>query len=349
MLKSAKRNKISSLGLFYILFICRVAVSLTSVHSVSKSEITSSMLLSYIIALLLTALLCVPVILCYRLGKNPVDSKIVGKFYYAYFIFITALSVSRFSYFASTTLNPETGGWVFALIICLCAFYGASLGIEALSRFSAFCFALLIIGIFSVLICNVDTFEEINLYPVKIQDGKNFLQNVFTFASNTSELAVFLCIFPKVNGKVERSFIRSVCLSFLVVFLLLYVALGVMGSSMTLRSFPFYSFFQISKFGNFERLDVLHISFWIMSVFVKGVTSIYCACVSFSKNTDRKNCFFTFLITFALSIVLLRFSEYQSVTLNISMMFFVAFCVVIPILTLIFKKKNYGDELVKIY
>ena len=38
MSKSAKRNKISSLGLFYILFICRVAVSLTSVHSVSKSE-----------------------------------------------------------------------------------------------------------------------------------------------------------------------------------------------------------------------------------------------------------------------------------------------------------------------
>ena len=86
-----------------------------------------------------------------------------------------------------------------------------------------------------------------------------------------------------------------------------------------------------------------------MSVFVKGVTSIYCACVSFSKNTDRTNCFFTSLITFALSIVLLRFSEYESVTLNISIMFFVAFCVVIPILTLIFKKKNYGDELVKIY
>lgn len=349
MSKSATRNKIPPLGLFYILFICRVAVSLTSVHSVSKSEITSSTLLSYIFALLLTVLLCVPVVLCCKTGKNPVESKVVGKFYYAYFIFITALSVSRFSYFASTTLNPETRGWIFALIICLCAFYGASLGIEALSRFSAFCFTLLIIGILSVLLCNFNTFEEINLYPIEMQSGKNIFQNALTFASNTSELAVFLCIFPRVNGKVERSFIRSVCLSFLAVFLLLYVALGVMGSSMTLRNFPFYSFFQISKFGNFERLDVLHISFWIMGVFVKGVTSIYCACVSFSKNANRKNCFVTSLIAFALSIVMLKFSEYESVTLGISTILFLAFCVAIPILTLIFKKKNYGDELVKIY
>ena len=349
MSKSAKRNKISPLGLFYLLFICRIAVSLTSVHSVSKSEITSSTLVSYVLSILLTVLLSLPVIFCAKTGKNPIEIKAFGKMYYAYFIVVGALSVSRFSYFASTTLNPETKGWIFVLIICICAFYGVFLGVEAITRFSAFCFSLLLIGILSVLFCNFNTFNEINLYPIEMDDFSNTFQNSLTFATNTSELAVFLCLYPRVNGKVERTFVRSICLSFVAVFMLLYVALGVMGSSITLRNFPFYSFFQISKFGNFERLDVLHISFWILGVFIKAVVSIYCACVSFDKNISKKNTFITSLITFALSLVMLKFSQYESVTLNISMLLFAVFCVVLPILTLIFKKKNYGDELVKMY
>jgi len=41
MSDSAKRNKISPLSLFYILFICRIVVCLTSVHSISTTEINS--------------------------------------------------------------------------------------------------------------------------------------------------------------------------------------------------------------------------------------------------------------------------------------------------------------------
>lgn len=349
MLKSAKRNKISPLSLFYILFICRVSVSLASIHSVSKSEITSSTVVAYLLAVLLTVLLSYPAVLCARFDKNPIETKTLGKFYCAYFIFINALSVSRFSHFASTTLNPETQGWLFVLIICLCAFYSATLGIEAISRFSAFCFVLLFSGILSVLFCNFNTFDEINFYPLEMTTKSNLFENAFTFASNTSEIAIFLSIYQRVNGRVERSFVRSVCLSFFAVLMLLYVALGVMGDSMSVRSFPFYSFFQISKFGTFERLDVLHMSFWIMSVFVKSSICVYSACTSFSKNVSGKNSLVVSILTFTLSLVLLKFNSFESVIMNASMLTFVLFCVLLPVLTLIFKRKNYGDELVKMY
>ena len=55
MSDSAKRNKISPLSLFYILFICRIVVSLTSVHSVSTTEINSQALISFVIAMLCQA------------------------------------------------------------------------------------------------------------------------------------------------------------------------------------------------------------------------------------------------------------------------------------------------------
>lgn len=349
MSKSATRGKISPLELFYILFICRIVVSLTSVHSVSKTEINSQSLISYILAMFLTVVFSLPAIFCCKKGKNPIDVKCVSKLYYVYFLIVASVSVSRFSYFASTTLNPETQGWLFALIVCTCAFYGAFLGIEALSRFSAFCFVLLSLAVVSVILCNFNTFREINLYPIITSSKFDLIKNAVVFASNTSEIAMFLAIFPKVNVRCERSYIRFICLSFLTVFILLYFAIAVMGKSVVIRNFPFYSFFQISKFGTFERLDVLHISFWIMGVFVKAVTSLYCASSCVSKKPKRSFVFASSFIVFVISILMLKLSDGQGVNYEFTMILFFVFCVIIPVSTLVFKKKNYGDELVKAY
>ena len=108
MSDSAKRNKISPLSLFYILFICRIVVCLTSVHSISTTEINSQALISFVIAMVMTVVFSLPAVFCYKMNKNPIDIKWVSKLYYVYFILVVAVSVSRFSYFASTTLNPET-------------------------------------------------------------------------------------------------------------------------------------------------------------------------------------------------------------------------------------------------
>ena len=87
MSDSAKRNKISPLSLFYILFICRIVVSLTSVHSVSTTEINSQALISFVIAMVMTVVFSLPAVFCYKMNKNPIDIKWVSKLYYVYFIF----------------------------------------------------------------------------------------------------------------------------------------------------------------------------------------------------------------------------------------------------------------------
>lgn len=349
MLKSAQKNKIPSVGLFYILFICRIVVSLTSVHSVSTTVINSQALISYVIAMLFTLILSIPVIFCYKLNKNPIEIKWLSKLYCIYFLITAAVSVSRFSYFASTTLNPETQGWIFAFIICVCAFYGASLGIEALSRFSAFAFVLLALAIVSVLLCNINTFNDVNFYPI-ITSGKNdVFKNALVFSSNTSELAAFLVLFPKVRGKCVKTYVRFICFSFLSVFILLYFSVAVMGDGVSIRNFPFYSFFQVSKFGDFERLDVLHISFWIMGVFVKAVTYLYSACSCVASKPGRKQTALAATAVFVLSVFMLKFTQGQGMNLTASIALFFAFCIFAPVATLIFKKKDNGDELVKMF
>ena len=116
-----------------------------------------------------------------------------------------------------------------------------------------------------------------------------------------------------------------------------------------MRNFPFYSLFQISKFGNFERLDVLHISFWIMGVFVKAVTALYCACSCIKREFKKNFAFTSSAVAFVLSLFMLNFANGQEIDYRMTLSLFLVFSVIIPTLTLIFKKKNYGDELVKMY
>ena len=76
MSDSAKRNKIPPLSLFYILFICRIVVCLTSVHSISTTEINSQALISFVIAMVMTVVFSLPAVFCYKMNKNPIDIKI---------------------------------------------------------------------------------------------------------------------------------------------------------------------------------------------------------------------------------------------------------------------------------
>lgn len=346
-IKTAKRNKISPQQLFFLLYISRVVVCLTDAQSVTFSKITSDILVSIVLSLGLTLLLYLPVIYCRKKGKSPFDIKWLGALYSLFFIFTAGLNVSRFSYFASTTLNPETQSWVFAFFIVLCACYCAMLGIEALSRFSFFAFSLMILAVAVILASNVKSYEEINLYPVINSSKNTIFLNTLTITSNTIEGAVFLCLADRLNAPSIKSFASSISASFFTVFVLFLFMIGIMGDSAAVQSFPLYSMFQMSKISSFERLDILHISFWVMAVFVKTTLLIYCASISVKKFKMKNKCIFFALCTFAVCLLLINTGISQNVKPVFIIVPFLIFCVIIPLLTLIFKKKNKGDDLVK--
>lgn len=345
---SAKRNKIADISIFTMLYISRIVVSLTNAQSVTTGLLfKTDMLISVLISMGMSLILCVPVIYCYKKNKNPLDIKWVAAFYGLYFIFVAAVNVSRFSYFASTTFNPDSQTWIFSLLIVACSLYCACLGIEALSRFSSMGFILLVITVSTMILCNLKNYNEIDLYPVIQNDTGTILKNTVLITSQTSELAVFLCLCKRTNGDCVKPFIRSIIASFFTIFVLFLVVIGVMGDSASLHSFPVYTMFQMAKFGSFERIDILHISFWIFAVLIKSVLFIYCAsvCIKPFKNTVK--CTVSSLLVLVLSFILTDVLQKGSMTPVILAVPFCIFCVIIPVLTLIFKKRNYGDELVE--
>lgn len=185
------------------------------------------------------------------------------------------------------------------------------------------------------------------MYLIISESKATVFQNALVFASNSAEVIVLLCLYEKVNSIPIKSYVFSVIASYVTIFLLLLFMFAVLGDAAQLRNYPLYLLFQMSKLSSFERLDVLHISFWIIAVFVKAVLMIYCASVSVKKFSNRRKCLVGSVGAFVISFIILSFSSNSNTELIISSVSFFIFCVIIPFLTLIFKKKNKGDELVK--
>ena len=294
-----------------------------------------------------TLLLSLPAIYCYKKHKNPFDIKWVGFFYSLYFIFIAGINISRFSYFASTTLNPNSQAWMFSIIVAACAFYGAYLGIEGLSRFSAFGFSLLVASILAALILNLQNYQEINLYPVIRNSNDEMINNILTMTGNSTELALFLCLSKKVNGRAVKPYVWSLIASFFSLFVLVLFVNAVMGDAASLQVFPIYTLFQYAKIGLFERIDVLYISFWIFGIFTKSVLLIYCSGIAFRPMKKSTKCVISASLAFIVSLIFTELVQVNTLPQIVNFAPFAVFGVIIPLLALIFKKRNYGDELVE--
>ena len=339
-----KRNKISPFGLFCLVYLSRIVVSLTAVSSMTYGAIGADLLISLVISLGLTLVLSLPAVYCYAKGKNPFDNGFVGLLYLLFFIFLSSVNISRFSYFASTTLNPETKAWLFVVIIAVCAWYCCKLGIEALTRFAGFAFLLTVIGIIFVVSMNIKGYREINLYPVVTNSTGVILRNAVILSSNTAELAYLLCLKDRVNGYALKSFVGGIIGAYATLFTIILIMLGIMGDGARLEDFPVFTLFQMTKINYLERLDVLHISFWITGIFIKTVLLQYCAAISIKRFNMNKKCTVIGVITFALTVVMLQTGlslKASPIILNIP---FWIFCVLIPLITLVFGKRKSTNE-----
>lgn len=344
---TSQRNKIAPVSIFFLLYISRIVVTLTNIQSVTSGMVNTDMLISIAIALGLNLLLCLPAIWCYKNNKNPFEVKGVNLFYALYFIFLAGVNISRFSYFASTILNPEASAWVFSVIIVVCAGYSSRFGIEGLSRFSAFGFILIVITILAGIGFNIRNYDEINLYPVITNSNQAIFENVMYITSSSVEVIVLLCLGKRVNGSAVKPFVFSVIASFFTTFILILFVNGTMGDAGNLYAFPVYTMFQLAKIGLFERLDVLQISFWIFGIFIKAVMLIYCASISIKSGKNNTKCIIVSILSLAVSFALTEFSETSITSPIIFVVPYIVFCVAIPLITLIFKKRNLGDELIE--
>ncbi len=347
MLTNSQKNKIAPISVFFMLYISRIVVSMTNIQSVTAGGVKTDVLISIMLAMALNLILSLPAIYCCVNNKSPFEVKGVNVFYAVYFAFLAGININRFSYFASSVLNPEAPSWIFTLLIFICIAYASTLGIESLARFSTFAFILIVLSVAVGLLFNIYNYEEINLYPVIGNSISEIAENVLYITSSSSEILIFLCLAKRVNGSAVKPFVFSVLVAFTTTFLLFLFVLAVMGDAASVEEFPVYTLYQTAKAGLFQRLDVFYISLWIFGIFLKGALLVYCSSISIKRLKNSTKCIISSVLSLASALAVAELGDAGTMSPDVYVAAYVTACVVIPLLTAVFKKRNLGEELIE--
>lgn len=342
----AKNGVISQGQFFFLIFVSRAVVSFTNVRAISVGNLSADILISFAVSYAAALLFSLPAVICLKKGKSPLKSKILSPIYSLYFLLFTAVNVGRFSYFASSRMNPRISILVFSFLILAAACYCAYLGIESLGRFASFCGVILLAVILVATVLNFDKFNILNFYPVWNNSRENMIMNTAVFTSNTIEPVLLLTLGDKVNKNPSKPYYLGVSLAFLSVLLLLAFCCGVLGAGADFRSFPIFTLFQLASFFNTSRMDILHTAFWVLGVLLKCSVLIYCCCECFKKTSRKKRSIISSAVAFLLTALIYYAAQgyIADYSKTVIVALFALLGVVVPTLWLIFSKGENENE-----
>ena len=172
-----KREAAPPVSLFFIVFVSRLLVGFTASSAVLGTEYSADIAISTAAAAVAALCLSCAVIKMLENGKNVVDNAVLRRLYGLFYLFSGALSISKFALFSSAELHQEARTFVLGAFMIAACTYAASLGFEAISRFSALVFVLTVIGVFGIAAASANKFESINLFPFMQNDSAAVLKN----------------------------------------------------------------------------------------------------------------------------------------------------------------------------
>ena len=341
-----KRGMISPFTLFAMLFVSRVLVIFGVCNTNFAGTYAPDMIISLAIGFAIALALCAPIVYAANKHKNLLKPKWLSVIYGVYFLYLGAVSVGRFSFFASMEMNVKSKAIFHALLIILAGAYAAWLGIEPISRFGSFIFGVTVVGIVGVVAFGVKDFSILNLFPFTKNSTVEIMENAVDFACETGEIILLAVLAPKVNSKINKAFFAAIALSFAVCGLLFVYSSGVLGDIAGIAAFPFYDLSQLSRLGN-ARLDSVYTAFWIFAVFLKCALFIYCASECFGFKKKETSCAVSAIGMFAIIFVLSELEFYLHSQILAIVIPFIIFSFIIPIIRLIFTKKTKGEILLE--
>ncbi len=347
MKTKSKMGMISPTQLMLVIFVSRVAVSLTNIQAVSLGKYSPDILISLAVSYVFVLLSSIPIVLCIKKERSPLDSKWIAFLYSLYFVIYASVTITRFAYFASTKMNPEISFEVFLIILSVAVCYGAYLGVESISRFGAFCAVLLILVMFVVIGLNINNMQMLNFFPTIVNSNKDIVSNAVLFSSNTIEPILVLALYNRVNGNQVKALYKGISLAFFSVFLLVGFSVGVLGNAADMQAFPIYSLFQMASSHVMSRLDIIHTSFWILGVFMKCSLLIYCASLFTKKWSNGGKCIAFSAASLVISFLVIKILGMSMVnpTKIVLIVLFVLFVIVVPVISLFVKRRKNNEKI----
>lgn len=280
------RERITAQQLFCILFVSRVVVFLgLNVRSLGGENFLEG-ISSYLLAMLLTTALLVPVWLLQRKfpGSSIAESsvqvlgrggKAAAMLYVLYFVWVNSASLGTFLVFLRDAVNPELSTVLIVTALATVAVYGAWRGVETIARCAACVAVLLALSILLVLVGVLPQWNSQNLLPLFANGTGQLTCGAVRFIAASSVVADLAVLLPVAKGnRVKGYFFWAVGTTLLAVLILLVLA-GCLGAYGALQNFPVYELSVMTGVRSLQRLDAVFVGVWMMGLLVRMSCDLY--------------------------------------------------------------------------
>ncbi len=282
------KNKISSLQLFCILFVCRLLGTFTYMNQLQTTLHAGSRIISTLICLILSVLTALPVLLFLQKQKNTSflnsvciisdkTARIIGISYTVVFLFAAVITLTRFGLFAGTVLLQNTGLYISVFFLLLVSVYCAHQGLQPLTRTAVIFAILLLVSLIAVIAGTVGEFRLINIPAVQGDDVPAVIGQAFFSACRNIEIPAILFISEEIKGKAHTTVLKFITAFCIISTLLFTIAGGVLGEYGEQQIFPLFTLSSVAKFGLFGRAEDLLTGIWIVCTMLKTAFLLYVA------------------------------------------------------------------------
>ena len=210
------------------------------------------------------------------LKKSKALAWIIALYIMLLLFMISSFALSKLEYYATSTALGDAPPLLLISVIAAISGYAIWKGAETTVRFAtavAFVFGAFLTVITLTLSKHFNTDF---LYPVLVEDGGLFVQQVVNELAKDTEYVAFGILMIYVRQKAEFT---GVGVIFIFIFTEIIVLIETLsfGSYLTKLNFPLFSAASLADIVMFQRLDGFDVVIWILACIVK--VSIYGVCI----------------------------------------------------------------------
>lgn len=301
---NATLNKISLFQLTFLILQTQIGVGVLSlpntVHAVSKGDAWISTLIAGVVVQLIIILLWAllkryPDLTIFQITRSLLGAKLsflVNTAFLAYFIIANVLTLMKFIRVLDIWVLPLTPNWVISIIMIMVSIYLLIENLRIIARFYVAVSFLLIIFFLFVLYSIKDA-NLLYIMPIGNAGLMNIIKGakevLFPMMGFEFILVAFAFTQGDSKGKLKAVSIANIFVTIFYTYLVFMCTLFFSPKEISLLPEPVLYILKAYTFTFVERIDLIFLSIWIISVATSVMAYLYLASSCLSDLLKRKN------------------------------------------------------------
>ncbi|TMW73905.1 GerAB/ArcD/ProY family transporter [Alteribacter natronophilus] len=219
-----------------------------------------------------------------ELIAGRLTGRLITTAYTIYFITVAILVLVIYKNIILTWLFPATPGWVIQLLLIISAWYLSREKLHIIVRFYVFVSALFLLVV-GVLLFALGDLNPLYIFPIGHHGIGPILKGVMAAMQAMLGFSVFMFIFPYIEYKKKRDVLKTA--TFANLFTTAFYGITVLITMMffsppELKLVPQPLLYMLKTFSTpvIDRLDLIFLAMWIVSVTTSLMTYVYLASLS---------------------------------------------------------------------